>query len=456
MTRLGMIVFLIYAVILAVLGVFSQWPTTITPDAAMHAEIVEIIKVQGFIQTWEPYAQNEFTYPPLFHYATLMLPLESIDAVRALGLVIWLLFPLAMYFFVSTYNKKAAIPAAFFVGLVPSFATVFIYSEFPQLLAMLLLVWQWYFLRKERYGVAGVLVGLIALTHVFFVIIAGALYVCYLYASKEWRYLFYVFVPVLVGLPWLHAYGKIVRNVLTGAWENTRYNAMQPVFGFWPWETIKDWLFGMHGLTIALVVLALYGFFKTKDHILRGVFILSLIFTMFHIPFTQLKIYDFLALPMIMLAALGIAEFPVKRLRTPFIVVVVIFLAFAQVQHFQAAQKFWLNPEIAPTEELADAAEWLGNHDDERVRIYAHQASAWAGILSHKLPLNPDITHLEAFSDAYKEQLAYREKVKNALENGSDVRTLLAEWNVKYAIVPIELKPSLNLIYTNGVWGVYE
>jgi len=51
MTRLGMIVFLIYAVILAVLGVFSQWPTTITPDAAMHAEIVEIIKVQGFIQT---------------------------------------------------------------------------------------------------------------------------------------------------------------------------------------------------------------------------------------------------------------------------------------------------------------------------------------------------------------------------------------------------------------------
>src|SRR3989344_5206253 len=135
--------------IMLALGVFSQWPTTITPDVAMHAEIVEIIKIQGFIQTWEPYAQNEFTYPPLFHYATLLLPLESIDAVRALGLVIWLLFPLAIYFLVSTYNKKAAITAAFFIGLVPSFATVFMNSEFPQLFAILLLILKWYFLRKE-------------------------------------------------------------------------------------------------------------------------------------------------------------------------------------------------------------------------------------------------------------------------------------------------------------------
>ena len=31
------------------IGVYSQWPLTITPDAAMHAEIVGMINEQGFL-----------------------------------------------------------------------------------------------------------------------------------------------------------------------------------------------------------------------------------------------------------------------------------------------------------------------------------------------------------------------------------------------------------------------
>ena len=54
----GLIILVILLIsLLLILGVLSQWPTTITPDTAMHAEIVEIIKEQGFIRTWEPYAQ---------------------------------------------------------------------------------------------------------------------------------------------------------------------------------------------------------------------------------------------------------------------------------------------------------------------------------------------------------------------------------------------------------------
>jgi hypothetical protein len=215
-------------------------------------------------------------------------------------------------------------------------------------------------------------------------------------------------------------------------------------------------LFGAQGLTVILFLLAVYGFFKTKDRVLRGVFLLSLGLTVFHIPFTQLKIYDFLAIPVVMLAAIGITRVPLKRFRNPFIVIVVGILVVMQAQHFQITQKWWLNPEIAPTDELTDAAQWLGEHDDELVTVYAHQASAWVGILSNKLPLNPDITHLEAFSDEYKEQLRYREEIKRALEDGVPVRGLLAQRDVRYVIAPMELEAQLDLLYNNQEWGVYR
>src|SRR3989338_7962505 len=136
------VLFIVLGVFLTVLGVYSQFPTTITPDTAMHAEIVEAIGHQGFITTWEPYTENRYTYPPLFHYIAFLLPLEPIDAVRALGIVLWIVLPIAMYLLLSTFDRRAAVIGAILIGLVPSFSNVFIYSEFPQLMSMVLLLFE--------------------------------------------------------------------------------------------------------------------------------------------------------------------------------------------------------------------------------------------------------------------------------------------------------------------------
>src|SRR3989338_10710695 len=121
------IIYPFIGIFLLFLAIQSQFPAAITPDAAMHAEIVEAIGHQGFITTWEPYTSNSYTYPPLFHYIAFVLPLEPIDAVRALGIVLWLVMPIAMYFLVATYDngnkpdKKAGLIAALLIGLVPVF-----------------------------------------------------------------------------------------------------------------------------------------------------------------------------------------------------------------------------------------------------------------------------------------------------------------------------------------------
>src|SRR3989344_2852925 len=233
--------FSILFLFLIVLGVWSQWPTTITPDAAMHAEIVELIGQQGYVTTWKPYADNAYTYPPLFHYLAFLLPLESIDAVRALGIVLWLVLPVVMYLLMSTFNKKAGMIAAFLVVLVPSFSNVFVYSEFPQLMAMSLLLLEWYLLRTERVSWAACTVGVIGLTHVFFVLIAALLFLVHT-KVRDWKY---GLLSLLVMVPWLPAYVRVVMNVLSGQWENVRYNATQPVFGFWGTQELYDWFVGV-------------------------------------------------------------------------------------------------------------------------------------------------------------------------------------------------------------------
>lgn len=445
------------------LAVYSQWPTTITPDAAMHAEIVVAIQEQGWITAWMPYAQNEYTYPPLFHYIAVLLPLEPIDSVRVLGILIWLTLPVALYGVVATYRRDIAFVAAALVGLVPSFSNVFIYGEFPQVMAMVLLLWEWRLARRGRMAWAGFVAGLIVLTHVFFALV-GLLFFCYYWCRRsnstrelrtnpDWRSL----VGLVVMLPWLPAYGTIVQNALSGGWENVRYNATQPVFGFWPMQVSADWLVGIEGLTPVLLPLAIIGFWKVKDVFLRGVFVFALAFTLFHIPFTQLKILDFLAVPVVMLAAIALMELQMKRAgRNAIIVAIVVCLAAVQGLHFWNTQVNWLNPDIAPTPDLTDAAEWLVEYDPSFVRVYAHQASAWVGILAHKLPLDPDITHLERFSDEYKAQLGVQKVIKDMLVRGGDVRSLLQKNDVRYLIIPVGLGKNLELLYSNGVWGVYR
>ncbi|HLC74701.1 MAG TPA: hypothetical protein VJH88_02490 [Candidatus Nanoarchaeia archaeon] len=454
------LLFVLLFCILLALGIYSQWPTTITPDAAMHAEIVELIRAQGVVTTWQPYAVNQYTYPPLFHYIAFLLPLEPIDAVRALGLVLWLLLPVAMYLLLSTFDRRAAVIGAILIGLVPSFSNVFIYSEFPQLMSMVLLLLEWYFLRKEKHAAAAVAVGVIGLTHVFFVLVAAALFLAHVWLGGKVRALRYLGLSAVVMIPWLYAYGQIVMNVLAGTWENTRYNLTQPVFGFWSSNALYDWFVSAHGLTLVLMVLASYGLLTVKDRVLRGLFVVCVVLSVYHIPFTQLKMFDLLAVPAVMLAAIGLSAISLKSFwKKSVVVIVVIFMLMLQVNHFWVAKNWWLNPEIAPTEEFTDAARWLRSYDDTFTRVFFYQASAWGGVLSGKLPLDPDITHLEAFSDDYKEQVEGQRKIKEALVDGEGIDADIVErYDIKYFVLPVEFAGELksDLLYSNDVWGVYR
>ena len=453
-------------------GVSSQWPATLTPDAAMHAEIVEIVRQQPVPRTWEPYAKTSFTYPPLFHWLAAMLPLEAIDAVRALGLAVWLLFPVAVYSLVATYSRRVAPVAAALISLVPSFSTIFIYGEFPQLLAMLLLVLQWAFLRRGKLLAAGVFAGLVVLSHPFVALAAAALQAFFVAQKVQVRKgvsaqaqhrgndagrsaLLSLFVIPLVASPWIPAYVAIAGNALAGDWENVSYNAVQPVFGFWGFGQIAGFLFGVHGLTVLVVLLALAGFFTTKDVLLRGFFAVCAAFTVFHLPFTQLKVLDLLALPAVALAAIGLVRLGGKRWKLAAGIAIVALLA-VQVEHFGRARADWFNHEIAPGAELIDAAEWLGEFDQRRVRIYAHEASVWAGVLAGKLPLDPGVSFIEAFSGDYKEQLAMNSEIKKVVNEGKDVHNLLEKYGVEYALVPRNKQTDAELLYQNSGWAVYR
>ncbi len=443
---------------LLVLGAYSQWPSTITHDAAIHAEKVVIVGLQGFPRSWEPYAVNGYTYPPLFHYLAFLLPLKPIDAVRALGIVIFALFPVAVYYLVSTYNKRAALIAALFIGLLPAFATIAIYGEFPQLLAMFLFVWEWYLLRKGKFGFAGVFCGLAVLSHVFIALAAVIVYFYYLFWAKKG--IFYYVAPFITAVPWIPNYVRITINALTGKWENVVYNASQPVLGFWSSKQILEWLFGTSGFGPLVLLLAVIGLFFVKERLVKGLFLFCLAFTVFHLPLTQLKIYDLLALPTIILSSIGIINLKLKEKHLKALLIFIVgILAVLQVQHFINAKENWLNKEVAPDEQLVDAAEWLSGYDNEFVRIYSYKATAWTGILANKMPIEPEVTKLEVYSEGYRKQIAVNNLIKEKLEKGEDVKGLLDEYNIKYVLIPNEIKiknGNLSLIYGNMGWDVYQ
>lgn len=455
------LVFLFLLLFMLTLGIYSQWPTTLTPDAAMHAEIVHLIGQQGFLRTWEPYAPVAFTYPPLFHYLAFLLPLEPIDAVRVLGLVIWLFFPLAAYLLVGSYDKKAAVFGAVIVGFMPLLSTIFVYGEFPQLLGMLFFVFEWYFLRKNAYKWGALFTGLVVLSHAFVGLVAVFLffYACCLEKRKIKKEITAVVVLVFVSSLWGYGYINIVLNALSGKWNNIVYNATQPVFGFWPVERIVDFLFGIHGFTVILFILALFGFFCVRDGWLRAFFVVGVALSVFHLPLTQLKVYDMTGIVVLVLAALGMEKMIRglnKRWRMVGVALVLVVLGVVQVVHIQRGLENWFNPEIAPTSELAEAARWLAEHDPQMVRVYAHRASAWVGVLAQKLPLNPDVSYIEVFTPHYKEQLAAQEEVGKWLERGWNASEMLRRWDVEYIIVPSEIGVGLPLVYGKGGLNVYS
>jgi hypothetical protein len=461
-------VFLIF--ITLIFGYYSHYPSSLTHDPAIHGEIIRIIENQGYPNSWEPYVRNDFTYPPLFHYLSFLiysLGFDLIDSVRILGILIWVLFPICIYFLASTFRKDIALLSAVIIAFLPAFTNIAMFGEFPQLLAMEFIVLQIYFFRKKKYFSASLLTGLTIVTHPFMSIISILIYV-YFFGSKfleiknkkpviNRKAIIYVLIPLFISSFWIPKYFEIMTNMISGDWHNVIYNVEQPYFWFWSFEDLAKYFFDLNYLTPIIIPLALFGLIKTKDRFLRIFFLTCLIFSIYHLPYTQLKIFDLLTIPSAILAALGakeIGKYFKKYWIFPVLIVVILMGCF-QIYHLLYAKTNWLDPSVGPTYPLYKASVWLKGYDGNFTKIYAEQAPAWVGILSNKIPMNPEITDLEKYSPNYLKQLENRKKIKENLENNKTITNLAKDAGIKYVIMRNQVE-YLKEIYSDLGWFIYE
>ncbi len=453
-------------IILGFLGYYILYPAGVTPDTAIHTEMAELVKEQGYPQTWQPYADNGFTYPPLFHYLAAFLGffgLPLVEAVRVLGILVFLSVPVTVYHLAKTYNKHAALYAAAVSAMIPALSNVFMMAEFPQLLSMEFILLLIYFLRTKKYMHASAATGLAILSHPLMSVIAVIIHLYHFPFREHARTkILFILIPLIIASFWIPGYMKITENALSGKWANTEYNYPpynQPVFWFWPPETALDFLFGFGFFTPVLIPLALLGFCRTRDRFLRLFFVFSLAFTVFHLPYTQLKILDMLSIPVIILAAAGISSIELKLGRkqysAAFIIIVFAFLFCSQINHYVNAKNLWGNPNVPP-DALIESSLWLKDYDSTRQRIYTSRASAWAGVISNKLPLNPDISYLESFSDEYRQQLADWKEIGAGISRKADFSQLLKKWNISYLISEENITAGCLRKIHSGAWNVYE
>jgi hypothetical protein len=468
------ILLVLILVINAVLGFYIMYPVSLFHDPAMHSEIVYMIREQGYPTTWQPFAENEFTYPPLFHYLSLFVSVTGIsliDSVRLAGILFFLLIPISMYLYLSSFkkiDKNIPIMSAAGIAFMPLVGNIFLLGEFPQVLAMALIILMLYTIKTERHLWTALITGLVVLAHPFMFIAAIILF---LYNLKNMKskgikiILLYFLIAILVSCIWLPGYLGIYSNAASGQWQNAVYNLEQPFFWFWPSQDIIKFLFDWNFLTPVILPLSVIGFIKTKNSFLRSFFLLCFAFTVFHLPFTQLKIYDLFAIPSVIMAAFGVNcifqktsawKNPIARLSP--IIIFILLMGIFQVAHFVHAKNNWTYGNETPDPALIQSAIWLNGYDSSFVRIYSTDATEWVGILSNKMPLNPSVSSLEAYSDEYKRQLEANNKIRDSIR-ASDTETLksvLEEWNLKYLIVKEDFLANYLKKINDSDWKVYE
>lgn len=249
-SKCHVILFSVLGIVLAGLGYYTLYPYSVTYDPAMHAEIVRLVSIQGYVQTWEPYAQNPFTYPPLFHYLGFvfyLFGLGFVDAVRILGILVFISMPPSMYALVRSYkgSEVAALSASLGVVLIPVTATIFILGEFPELLALELIILLLYFKHEGRSKLVALVAGLVVIAHPVMALAGGFLFIYYGVADLPRRskdaLVYIVLFLVVIGF-WVPQYAAMAWNVLTGQWRIETLGGMykQPFFWFWRPEDIVD------------------------------------------------------------------------------------------------------------------------------------------------------------------------------------------------------------------------
>lgn len=465
-----LLVFVPLTIMLISLGYYMLYPVSVTYDPSMHAQIVNIIGEQGYPDTWEPYAQQSFTYTPFFHYLAFLLSLTGIyviDAVRIIGILAYILIPISTYLWVSSYYKKnKVIPAlsALVIAFLPLMGNIFLLGEFPEVLSIELLILLLYSIKTKRHFLVALFAGLTLLTHPFMVLVAVVLF---LYNIKNLRgednktKLLYFLIFAIVSGFWAIKYWEIMGNIASGTWHNVVYNTQQPYLWFWAPHQILDFLFGFNQLGYLVFFFSLIGFWKIKDRFLRVFYLFCLVFTIYHLPYTQLKILDLFSIPISIFAAVGIwtiVNLFKKNTKILVVGIIIFLLAFFQVWHYVDVRTRWFTDSTLDNN-LLDATLWLENYDESFVRIYSDRGSSWVGILANKIPLYPYITDLEAYSDEYKEQLEDIDKIKESIDNSdtTQLEQLLEKHEIKFMFTSENVTANyLNRVYFNEGWNLYE
>ncbi len=442
-------------------------PLPLTYDPALHAEIVTyIIPEHPLPATWAPLADVQYTYPPLFHWLARLLSFSGVEpykVVMFLGLFLYALFPVTFYLYGGAFGKTEAALFSFFGAVQASLMEVFAAGEYPQLFSMNLALVALYFVSKKKYRSAGLVSGLAVLSHSFTAVYLLAALAAYYVAVRIGRsrqihrkdVLFFLVSALAVSSVWIPNYLRIADNAINHRWENTIWY-YQP--GFTGLERVNDIFFSlMPGARVGVVMLALTlaGAVCFRNRLLpRCIFLFTIIFTLFHIPGTQYKFPDMLAIavpPMATFGAIALSQ-RMKNLRLPVKVAVFLPFIFILVSHpyiNAVNMKNCCTSNDIPDDSLVKAAVRLGATDVSRSVLFSDgKHEAWVALIANKYPMNPRVSELEVFTGRYRQMLSDRNAIIADMANGTDPSGLLEKWDVEYVIT----KKSLLMADYNAVW----
>ncbi|MFH0890232.1 MAG: hypothetical protein V1836_03790 [Candidatus Aenigmatarchaeota archaeon] len=449
-------------------------PLPLTYDPALHAEIATyLIPLSLFPITWSPLADVGYTYPPLFHWAAFLFSTSGIATykiVMLMGLLLYALFPVSFYLYGSAFGRIEAMLFSFFGAVQASLMEVFAAGEYPQLLSMNLAVIALYFLAKKDLPKAGLFAGFVVLSHSFTSIYLAVILAAYFLISrltnekiKSSSAAAFFLIFIAISSLWAPRYVQIAENAANSSWENTIWYHKAGFIGL---EQVNNiFLSVMPGARMGAIflILSLIGVFyayKRKFYFQLFVFAFTVLFTVFHIPGTQYKFSDMLAIAVPPIASFGVLYFMAKTNKTkPYakIIIAGFFVAMLLAHPYVNAvnmRNCCVSKDMPNSDEIK-SAEWLNANDAvHSVIVMDSDAEAWFALIAGKIPLNPRVSELESFTPAYRQKIADRRTIINLFENST---ALLEKWNVDYIVTDTNINPAnFRLFHEEGLVKLYK
>lgn len=400
-------------------------------DSAIHAEMTKIVASQIYPIDYSPIANVKFTYPPLFHYiSSMFLVFGSIAAVRIVGFVAFIFFPVCVYLIGTLFNKRIALFSALFAAVISNFTILMIFSAFPQILAFNFYLLFLYFYFKEKYSLSGIFFGLTILTHPFVAVLSFISLILFVLIFKSKNIVKTATVGFLISLFWVYQYFLIFIHAITGSWQNVVHYGNA---GLITKAEVIDYLMRLNPAFFLFAIYSFFIFLKSNDKKLRFfsmLFIIVFAFSIYKLAPAQLKFFDALTIPTIMLAAVAV-EFAIKNLNSKIfnftlasVLIISAFFPIMTIYEYNS-QHFAIN------KNEIKAAKWLKSYDDSESRIVfigEPKTEVVFAALSNKIPMNAIISDLEAYTNEYKKQISDREKIIKG-DFG-----LLQEYEIRYVV----------------------